>query len=311
MCYKVYMIEQGVTMTDLRNDIFYKDSCRRDFTINSLLMTRNGKIIDFHNGQEDLENGVLKFIGNPEERIKEDALRIMRFFRFLSKFENFDKTTIDKPSLDACVKHKGLLKNISVERIKMELFKIFEGNHNKEIMDLMSEVGVADIIGISNVDTSLLKRLRYQSGNPMTMFVSLAFKEIMYMKCSSNDKALNVSIPKYQSEKWKFSNGERGLFQNILSFQSIIKCEDDLKKILTRRVVPEWHLKEFAYIIDNEDYVDIIISWHSPYFPISGQDLLDKGIKQDREFGDKLQQLRKIWEDSGFVISKEELMDKV
>ena len=60
------------------------DAARRDFTINALYVDKDCKIYDFYNGQEDLENTILRFIGDPQARIKEDYLRIMRFFRFLA-----------------------------------------------------------------------------------------------------------------------------------------------------------------------------------------------------------------------------------
>ena len=64
-----------------------KDAARRDFTINAMYLSRNGKIKDFFNGQDDLANNTLRFIGNIEKRIKEDFLRVFRYYRFLSIFE--------------------------------------------------------------------------------------------------------------------------------------------------------------------------------------------------------------------------------
>ena len=64
-------------------DIFL-DSCRRDFTINSIYLNYDGKFYDPHNGRKDLKIKIIKFIGKPKERIKEDKLRVLRYFRFLS-----------------------------------------------------------------------------------------------------------------------------------------------------------------------------------------------------------------------------------
>lgn len=285
-------------------DIFYKDSCRRDFTINSLAMKYNGDIVDYHGGQEDIKNSVLKFIGNPEERIKEDALRILRFFRFQSKFEVFDKTKIDKPSLDACVKYKNLLDNISVERIHSEFFKILVGNHNKEIIELMFESDIFIPLTSARIDTSHLNRLRMLSGNPLTAYVSLFYNVIKY-------EPVNViGFVKNQSDYWKFSNAERNQFESILQLSKMVKTTDDLKKVLSRKTIHKSHILEFAYLEDNNEFIIGVKDWIVPEFPLKGQDLLDSGIKEGKEFGDKIAQLRSLWEDSNFTLTKEDLMTK-
>ena len=69
-----------------------KDSLRRDFTINSIYADCNGNLFDPHNGKEDLENGIINFIGNTDNRIKEDYLRILRYLRF---FLGYSKNLID------------------------------------------------------------------------------------------------------------------------------------------------------------------------------------------------------------------------
>ena len=96
------------------------DLKRRDFTVNALAY--NEKLIDQHNGLNDLKNRIIKCIGNPDERFAEDALRILRAMRFACKL-NF---TIDLDTKKSILKNKNLLKNISIERINSELFEIFE-----------------------------------------------------------------------------------------------------------------------------------------------------------------------------------------
>ncbi|MGM0608755.1 MAG: hypothetical protein ACQESP_10080 [Candidatus Muiribacteriota bacterium] len=100
-----------------------KDSLRRDFTINALYMNiLTGKIIDFHNGLKDLKNNRLLFIGNPEHRIKEDFLRIIRFFRFLNNTE-FSYNQADFISVNKLIKGIDIL---SFQRLKNEFLKIFK-----------------------------------------------------------------------------------------------------------------------------------------------------------------------------------------
>ena len=118
-----------------------KDLSRRDFTINALAMNHNG-IIDLFNGKSDLENKIIRFVGNPDIRIKEDPLRILRALRFAGK-EGF---TIHPDTLTSMSKNKDLLKSVANERVKDEFIKIIENPENIKVLELMKETGILDII---------------------------------------------------------------------------------------------------------------------------------------------------------------------
>lgn len=100
-----------------------EDVKRRDFTINALLMTADGKIIDYVGGQEDLKNKLLRTVGDPCARFAEDALRMMRAIRFSVKY-NFD---IDRDTWDAIKTWNSNIKQISKERVTDELIKMMTG----------------------------------------------------------------------------------------------------------------------------------------------------------------------------------------
>ena len=104
-------------------DSFLEDSNRRDFTINALYADIDGNIFDFQNGLDDLKRGVVRFIGNPKQRIEEDFLRIIRFFRFATKLNFF---SFNEDVLDIFKKTKYGLKQISRERIRHEIFILLE-----------------------------------------------------------------------------------------------------------------------------------------------------------------------------------------
>jgi len=103
-------------------DTFDKDAARRDITINSLGLTRDGVVIDYQNGIEDLENKIIRTVGDPQKRFVEDALRLIRALRFASKFG----FKIDPPTRNAIENLRDLIDNVSQERIRDELFKIAE-----------------------------------------------------------------------------------------------------------------------------------------------------------------------------------------
>jgi len=98
---------------------FKEDSARRDLTINALGETLDGEIIDYHNGREDIEKGIVRTVGNPDERFKEDPLRMIRAIRFAVKY-NFD---IDKTTWESIKKNKELVNDLSSKRRRDEIGK--------------------------------------------------------------------------------------------------------------------------------------------------------------------------------------------
>ena len=119
-----------------------EDLSRRDFTINSLAYNEETGIVDLYGGKQDIKRKVIRFVGKPKLRIEEDALRILRAFRFISKLGfNLDKKTAEA----ICKKRKFLIK-ISKERIFDELSKILMGNFAKKALIEMKKLRVLEMI---------------------------------------------------------------------------------------------------------------------------------------------------------------------
>ena len=134
----IYGKEKKVSFVDdIRNDL-----ARRDFTINAMAYNEVEGIVDLYNGQKDIENKVINFIGNAEERIIEDPLRVLRAFRFMSRL-NF---SLSENTIEAIKNQKSLLKNIPEERITMEFSKLLLGKNIKNTLTLMKGTGVLEII---------------------------------------------------------------------------------------------------------------------------------------------------------------------
>lgn len=134
----IYGKEKKVSFVDdIKNDL-----ARRDFTINAMAYNEVEGIVDLYNGQKDIENKVINFIGNAEERIIEDPLRVLRAFRFMSRL-NF---SLSENTIEAIKKQKSLLKNIPEERITMEFSKLLLGENIKNTLTLMKDTGVLEII---------------------------------------------------------------------------------------------------------------------------------------------------------------------
>ena len=134
----IYGKEEKVAFVDeIKNDLV-----RRDFTINAMAYNEVEGIIDLYNGQKDIENRIINFIGNAEERIIEDPLRVLRAFRFMSRL-NF---SLSENTIEAIKKQKSLLKNIPEERITIEFSKLLLGENIKNTLTLMKDTGVLEII---------------------------------------------------------------------------------------------------------------------------------------------------------------------
>ena len=135
---KIIPEEKKVSFVDdIRNDL-----ARRDFTINAMAYNQKEGIIDLYNGQKDIENKIINFVGNAEERIIEDPLRVLRAFRFMSRL----KFSLSENTIEAIKKQKELLKNIPEERITMEFSKLLLGENIKNTLILMKNIGVLELI---------------------------------------------------------------------------------------------------------------------------------------------------------------------
>jgi tRNA nucleotidyltransferase (CCA-adding enzyme) len=109
------------------------DSLRRDFTINALYMDKDGKILDFHNGVQDLKDKIIRMIGEPNTRIKEDPVRILRALRFGLTLN----MTIEDSLLLAIKLHQDLLNNVSDFRIKDEINKMVKGKSKENVIEFL------------------------------------------------------------------------------------------------------------------------------------------------------------------------------
>ncbi len=121
------------------------DAKRRDFTMNALYMTIDGKILDPISGWKDLVNGYVKFIGDPEKRIHEDYLRVLRYFRFLTTYSKNGKL-VDTNTLDACSNAVPGLKILSQNRIWSEFQQILLADNSCLGLKLMKKCGVLDAL---------------------------------------------------------------------------------------------------------------------------------------------------------------------
>lgn len=114
-------------------DDLYQDLLRRDFTINTICMDKNGQIIDFLNGKEDIEKKIIRTVGNSKEKFEQDSLRILRAIRFATNLD----FRLDEEVEAAIITEKKYLKNLSYNRKKEELDKMFSNINAKKGIELL------------------------------------------------------------------------------------------------------------------------------------------------------------------------------
>lgn len=144
------------------------DANRRDLTINAMFLGFDGSVYDYFYGMEDLKDRRVKFVGNADKRIKEDFLRILRYFRFYGRIATLpDKH--DPATLKIIADNAKGLKQISGERIWVELKKVLQGNFAGELMMNIVECGLAEYIGKLSLSHSHLD-------NSQSLYFRIAFK---------------------------------------------------------------------------------------------------------------------------------------
>jgi len=258
-----------------------QDALRRDLTYNAMSMDFDGNLFDYHNGMDDLQNKVSRFVGDPAERIQEDYLRILRYFRFQGRLDNpkFEKETLQAIKANAT----GLTK-VSVERVWMEMGKILSGNNIAKILTAMSSTGILKTIGLSNKNISAMVDGDYE-------LVNLA-------------RLGDASIGK----RWKLSNVDN----NILKFLVEHANSPIDKKILSDMIVdgtPKILLYRWAQMLGKyEIFANHIKSFEAPVFPVNGNDLIQAGFKKGPDLGKKLNLLKQKWKQSGYKATKDQLL---
>ena len=282
------------------------DALRRDFTINAIYADIEGRIFDPLNGISDLQKGIIKFIGSPEERIQEDYLRILRYFRF---FTQYSKTDYDQDIIRSIKQYINGLNKISNERILDELKKIltlkntyslFSQNTPKEIiLNIFPQFKYYERLKIINI---LDQKLRDKYDNYLILALLIV------------DQSNNYE---YFCHKYKTSNSIKNRFKNISANFENIKSkkffsEENIKKLiylLNRDYVRDLLLFSICTnnkikALNTEKLIDYVNTCKIPKFPISGDYLKKYGYETGQTLGKKLKSLEEKWIENDFIIEK-------
>ena len=316
---------QNFEITTLRKDVktdgrhaiveyttsWEEDALRRDFTINSIYSDIDGNLYDPNNGHKDLINGIIKFIGEPETRIKEDYLRIIRYLRFYSGYSNVDHELniikIIKQNIEG-------LGKVSKERQFNELQKIIKLDNFLRIFSNKSSCELFSLI------FPQLKNLKKFTK------LSKSSEKILRNKSSYFIISLLVIDETDNSDYFMYKYNLPNELKDKINFLKYYSINKNINEILNKK-----ELQKIFYYKEKSDLIDLIDfnllyykqskklselktyfeKLDKPTFPIKAQSLIDDyGYKEGRELGQKLKNLEIKWIENNFTLSKKD-MEKI
>jgi len=315
--------EKNFEITSLRKDVltdgrratvkftndWKEDSSRRDFTINSIYADQEGNLFDPHEGVKDLKNGIVIFIGDPDRRIKEDYLRILRYLRF---FLNYSKKK-HQLNVKKVIKQNIMgVKNLSKERLLDELKKlllskgfvslskdefckeiillIFPELKNLNIFKKLSKYSLSvipkkdfifllSLLVIDETDNSDYFLFKFNVSNE-------AKKRINFLKKIYLDSLDKNFFSKKNLQKVFYFHGKTYL-RDVIDFQ-LFKSSKNMKKMI--------ELKKYFEKIEK------------PIFPVKAKLIMQKySVKEGKELGQKLKHLENLWIENSFKITDKEI----
>ena len=286
-----------------------EDSKRRDFTINAIYLNYKGQIFDPQMGVTDLKNKKIKFIGNSDKRIKEDYLRILRFLRFSIEYSDYN---FDKETIRSIQKNLNGITKLSKERVYNELKKILklknfdEINKNKNFLEIFSLVFpelkcidraknfsfirkfIPEILNFNNILSSLLI-----DGSNNHEYFSHKYN-------IANETRDHLA---FCGKNFKEIQSNKNFFKNDLSKNIFVFGKDRIKSLFLLNSIAKknFKIKDFEENIIKIDQISV------PKFPITGDYLLEKGIKSGKKMGQAISEIKNKWVENNFNLDDKQL----
>ncbi len=275
---------------------WHEDAARRDFTMNTLLADADGRIFDPTGaGLADLRAGLVRFVGDPAQRVAEDHLRIMRFFRFHARY---GRGAPDAAALAACTLAADRITTLSRERVTDELLKILSVDNVVDTLRLMFESNVLSYFAHSeyrHIDLTRLVSLQKRGGwiDPLPRLIILAAAQPEHLSflsqyiVLSNDgwSALDLylSVPAVlpgarEAKFWIYRYGQSAARQ-LACLNLACAGRDD-----------------FA-----ADVLGLLNEWQAPSLPVNGDDVIDAGIERGPQIGMVLAGIEAWWIENDFA----------
>lgn len=296
----------SVEVTTLRRDVetdgrhaqvqfgtdWLEDAKRRDFTMNALYCGPDGTLFDPLDGAGDALNGRVRFIGQPAERIAEDGLRVFRFFRITASHGG---ERLDPEGLAACREAVGKLGHISAERVGTEMWRMLGLSKVALTLAVMSEIG---ILGLSRDILAALVRYEALGGSSAAARLAIVG---------------GGELGQFQ-ERWRLSNALVETAKRIADATSLLSADEIAKAVYVYR---DEAVEALAVTAAQENWARERLMESAralgrlpdPTLPVTGKDVLASGVKAGPEVGKTLARLEAFWIESGFSLSRDDLLN--
>ncbi|XP_055603518.1 CCA tRNA nucleotidyltransferase 1, mitochondrial [Uranotaenia lowii] len=285
------------------------DANRRDLTINSMFLGFDGKVYDYFYGHDDLLKRRVAFVGDPDKRIKEDYLRILRYFRFYGRIaDHADKH--DAETLRIIAKNAPGLARISGERIWQEWKKILTGKFGCDLTKKMLECELSPHMGLPenpNLEHFQVVYKNVEKIGPELQPIT-ALSALLHTPEDAIALNLRLKFTVFERELCYFLTQNRDEFKSVdelLQFQQL--CLHTLGSV---KVKKEYVLELLRYL-GKRDLYQRLHAWRIPVFPIKGNVLLQHGAPKGPKLGEVLSELKMIWAEHQFEMSEEDLLQHV
>ena len=279
-------------------DDWQADAQRRDFTMNALYCDAQGTVHDFVDGWPDVQRRRVVFVGDAEQRIAEDYLRILRFFRFHARYGH---GAPDAAGLAACTRLRAGLDGLSAERIRQEMFKLLAAPGAVATLKLMAGQGILSHLLPYTEEWTVLERL---PADPLLRLAVLA------------------QDPLAMPQRWRLSNAEAERLEAIVSCLPPTPAlrPKEQRIILYQQGAVAWRdLVRIAWARSGaapddarwQELLELPDRWPIPSLPVAGRDLLAAGMSPGPEIGVMLRRLEDWWVASDFQPSRDELLKRL
>ena len=286
-----------------------EDARRRDFTLNALYADRDGKVFDPLGGYDDLAAGRVRFIGDAEVRIKEDFLRILRFFRFHAYY---GKGEMDAEGLHAAVKLRAGLEHLSAERVAGELRRILVAPQAARAVEALYDYGLlTGVLGGVPRLGRFERLVAIQAANGLAPDAALRLAALAVF--------IEEDVARL-TERLRLSNAE----QAVLAFaarggEGAGLPDEAAARFALYRLGQSYRSALLLAWVDSGAPPDdaawrsalaLPERWQAPSFPIGGNDVVALGALKGPEIGELLKVLEQDWIASGFSLGRDELLAK-
>ncbi len=284
------------------------DSERRDFTINSIYLDIKGNIFDPQMGTVDLKNNNIKFIGDPQKRIEEDYLRIIRFLRFKIMYNS----KVEQTTNNAIKQNLDGIKKISKERILTELFKILD---LKNFININESINLKEIFTLIFPEFENLKRLdrlikicnHTQINKELLLGVLLideknSHEYFQHKYNVSNNIKNNLNL---LANNFRLSKENKNFFLQDLEKNIYLNGKNHLINLNILNFVINTKLK----FKDFKETLNKILKSKTHQFTIDGKYLIKNGMQQGLLMGKVLKEIEEEWIKNNFKINKERVKE--